>query len=651
MKIFSQGCSLDCYDLCKFLVYKENEKVIKIVGDKSNNFTDGFICKKGTAHIERLYHKDRLKHPLLKVGDEFKEISWDRALNLIAEKLQIYKSEFSSNSIIHYAESGSGAVLKGIEDVFFNFYGGITTSIGSTCWGAGSAATDFDFGTKKTSSIEDLRNSKTIIFWGRNPYNTSIHLFKKTLDAKKSGSLVVTIDPRKNESSKISDIHVDITPSTDGALAMAITKYLINENLLDFDFIDKYTLGAKEYISYLNSLDMNFLLNECNINLETIKKLASLFIEKKVSIYIGYGMQKYSNGGNSVRAINALMALTGNIGEEGCGSFYANRYYPKILNLDPFNSDDYALNKREFQVSDFIKFIDESVNLEKNPIKAIFITKCNPLNQFPHLNKTIESFKKIEFKVCFDMFMTETAKHCDLIIPVTNTLESEDIIYSSMHNPVLLYNEKVVEPSNILLDEFYFFRKLAEIMNIKEYPQVDKKEYINLILKPLNITIENLKEKEFIFTDNDIAWKDKVFSTPSGKIEIYSKKALESGNSPYPIYVASEKPSVMFPIRLISAHYKDSLFSQHFIDVEGKSEVFVSENIFNKFQDRKYVELQSIHGKIECQIKCDMSLKDNLAYMYIGWHHRHGNPNFLSCNGSSEMGGQITYNNTFIKII
>lgn len=651
MKIFSQGCSLDCYDLCKFLIYKENGKIIKITGDKSNNFTDGFICKKGAAHIERLYHKDRLKHPLLKVGDTFKEISWEETLNIISEKLQMYKKEFSSSSIIHYAESGSGTVLKRIEDVFFNFYGGVTTTIGSTCWGAGSAATDFDFGTKQTSSIEDLKNAKTIIFWGRNPYNTSIHLFKKTLDAKKSGSFIVTIDPRKNESSTISDIHIALTPSTDGALAMAITKYIVDKKLLDLEFIDRYILGAEEYVSYLNSLDMNFLLNECNISLETIEKLACLFIQKKVSVYIGYGMQKYSNGGNSVRAIDALMALTGNIGEEGCGSFYANRYYPKTLNLDPFNSEKHALNNRIFQVSNFINFIDKSINLETNPIKAIFITKCNPLNQFPHLNKTIESFKKIEFKVCFDMFMTETAKHCDLIIPVTNTLESEDIVYSSMHNPVLLYNEMVIEPTTPLLDEFYFFRKLAGIMKIKEYPQVDKKEYLNLILKPLNITIKNLEEKEFIFNNHDIAWKDKKFLTPSGKIEIYSKTAMDYGNSPYPIYVASEKPNNEFPIRLISAHYKNSIFSQHFIDVEGKSEVFVSRNIFNKFSDREYVELESIYGKIDCRIKCDDNLKDNLAYMYIGWHHKHGNPNFLSCNGSSEMGGQITYNNTFIKII
>ena len=651
MKIFSQGCSLDCYDLCKFIIYKENGKVVKIAGDRFNNFTDGFICKKGLAHIERLYHKDRLTKPLLKIGDNFKEIDWDEALNIISEKLQVYRKEFSSNSIIHYAESGAGGVLKGIEDIFFNFYGGVTTTIGSTCWGAGSAATDFDFGTKKTSSIEDLKNAKTIIFWGRNPYNTSIHLFKKTLDAKKSGSFVVTIDPRKNESSNISNLHIDLSPSTDGALAMAITKFTIDENLLDYDFIEKYTLGANEYIEYLKSLDMNFLLSECNISLETIKKLATLFIQKKVSIYIGYGMQKYSNGGNSIRAINALMALTGNIGEEGCGSFYANRCYSTILNLDPFNSEKHAENRRVFEVSNFINYVNSSVDSEVNPVKSIFITKCNPLNQFPNLNKTIEAFKKIEFKVCFDMFMTETAKHCDLVIPVTNTLESEDIIYSSMHNPVLLYNEKVVEPINPLLDEFYFFRKLADIMKITEYPQVDKKEYLNSILTPLDITIEVLKEKELLFTGNDIAWKDKNFSTPSGKIEIYSKKAMESGNSPYPVYIASEKPNTEFPIRLISAHYKDSIFSQHFTDVQGKSDIFVSKNIFEKFCNREFVEVESIFGKIQCQIKCDNNLKDNLAYVYIGWHHRHGNPNFLCSNGSSEMGGQITYNNTFVRII
>lgn len=650
MEKYTQGCSLDCYDLCKFTIYKENDKVIKITGDKNNEITNGFICVKGQKHLDRLYHKDRLKSPLLKVGDTFKEITFQEALSLIGEKLSFYKKNFSSKSVIHYSESGAGGLLKGIEDVFFNFYGGITTSIGSTCWGAGCAAHDYDFGGRKTSSLKDLDNAKTIIFWGRNPYNTSIHLYEKAIRAKKSGSYIVTIDPRNNETSKVADLHINVPPSYDGVLAILITKYLADKNLLNYEFIDKYTLGYEEYLKYLNSLNFDSLLEESSIPFETIKELASLFAKGNISVFLGYGMQKYSNGGNSIRAIDALMALTGNIGESGSGVFYANRIFPTILNTDPFKSSSFVENTRVFQVADFVNFINKSVILEKEPIKAIFLSKCNPINQFPNLNETIDAFRKVEFKVCFDMFLTDTAKHCDLVIPVTNTLESEDIIYSSMFNPTLLYNEKVVEPLDPLMDEFYFFRELSKIMNIEEYPKCDKKEYLNAVLKPLNITTDSLKNNDYIFQGNNIAWSDKKFLTPSEKIEIYSKKALDDGNSPFPIYIPSEQPTDEFPIRLITPHYKNSLFSQHFIDVEGKSEVFLSKNLFDKFSHRDSVELESIYGKINCNIKLDENLSDNLAYIYAGWNHKHGNPNFLTKNSSSEMGGQVTYNQTFIRI-
>lgn len=649
MEKFIQGCTLDCYDLCKFEVYKENGKVVKIVGDRQNSFTDGFICIKGIKHVERLYHKDRLISPLLKVDGKFQEITFETALNLLKNRLEEYKKE-STLSVIRYSESGSGGFLKGIEEIFFNFYGGVTTSKGGTCWAAGTAAQNYDFGDRRTNSIEDLSSAKIIIFWGRNPANTSIHLFRKALKGKETGSKIITIDPRVNETSKIADLHIDIEPGTDGALAIAITKYIVDNHLEDRDFIDEHVVGYSQYKKYLSTLSMSDLLEECGVSFETMEKLAKLFLKKSVSIFIGYGMQKYFGGGNSVRAIDALMAFTGNIGESGSGSFYANRIYPQILNRDPFESSRWSKKSREYWVADFANFINRSVVSNTDPVKAIFISRCNPLNQYPNLNATMDAFSKIEFKVCFDMFMTDTAKNCDLVIPVTNTLESEDLIYSSMHNPTLIYNEKVVEPLNPLMDEYYFFCELAKIMGMKNYPQVEKREYISKILQPLNITIEDLKRKDFDFSKNSVAWANKKFSTPSHKIEVYSMAAEKDNQSPHPVYISKKNTHEEYPLRLLTPHYRDSLFSQHFMDLSGISKLFVSKEIMKNHYDGEKVELSSQFGKIICTIHCDETLRDHIAYMFVGWNHKHGNPNFLTKSGSSDMGGQITYNETFIKI-
>ncbi len=649
-KKFTHSCSLDCYDLCKFDVYRKGNRVTKIMGSTDNAFTKGIICSKGRKHVDRLYSKDRIKTPLLKVGDDWKDITFEEAVKLVGEKLTSLKATYGSQSVIHYAESGAGGVLKGVEDIFFNFYGGITTTTGSTCWGAGSQAQNYDFGDRRSSDIDDIFNGKTILLWGRNPYNTSIHLYERVIQAKKKGIKVVIIDPRVNESSRAADLHISPNPSTDGALAMAVTKLLIEKREIDASYIETHIQGFEEYREYLEGLSMEHLLEETGVSLEEVELMTDIVALGGVSCFLGYGMQKYTNGGNSIRAIDALMAISKNIGRRGAGVFYSNRVYPSLLNTDPYGSGAYAVNARTFQVTEFVDYINRMTETDEDPIKAIFISKCNPLNQYPNLNESIAAFERIDFKVCIDGFMTDTAKYCDLVIPSTNTLESEDIIYSSMHSPYLLYNERIVEPEDELMDEYFFFQRLALEMGMEKYPQVDKKTYIESILEPVGLTIEDLKRKSINLSKGEVAWEDMAFPTPSGKIEIYSESAREDGQSPIPVYIPSLKRSEEFPLRLISPHFKNSLFSQHYREKKGLSRLYVGRENMTSHTEGERVTLSSKFGRIECTIHLDETLREDMVYMYAGWNHKHGNPNFLTYNGSSEMGGQVTYYDTFVKI-
>ena len=650
VKIYTHACSLDCYDLCKFKVIKKGGSIKEIVGAKDNKFTKGIICQKGRAHLARLYDKTRLLKPRLKVNGNWKEIEFEEAIDIIADKLTAYKKEFKSTSIAYYEESGAGGTLKGIPGKFFNFFGGVTTSLGSNCWGAGTKATLYDFGDARTSDLEETQNAKTIILWGRNPFSTSIHLYERMLKAKKNGVKIITIDPRVNETSKISHTHVLVKPSTDGAMAMAITKLLIEEKKLDSKFIEENIYGYDEYKSYLDTLDLNYLIGETGLDLKTIHELKDTLLAGKVSCFIGYGMQRYSNSGNAVRAINALMSLTKNIGIEGSGVFYSNRVYSNLLNDDPFKSESFKTEKRTFYVSEFADFIEENHDAHETPLKSVFIAKCNPLSRYANLNKLEKAYEKIEFKVCIDMFMTDTARASDLVIPCTNTLESEDIISSGMHNPHLLYNEKVVEPANKLMDEYYFFQKLAEVMEMKEYPQVGKEEYINKILSSVSLDIEKLKKQEINLSKDEIAWSDFDFPTPSGKIEIYSEEAKKDGLSPYPVYIESLKISEEYPMRLISPHHKNSLFGQHTKDMNDRSKLYVSPNRLKGYEVGEVVKIYSVYGEIETEIHVDETLSDDLVYIYAIWSKKNGNPNFLTYNGKSEMGGQVTFYDTFINI-
>ncbi|HBE9109552.1 TPA: molybdopterin-dependent oxidoreductase [Clostridioides difficile] len=750
IKKLSHGCTLDCHDCCKFNVYTKGNNVVKIEGDKNHPYTKGFICKKGMAHLDRLNHKDRIKTPMLKVDGVWKEISFDKAIEIMAEKLTYYKEKYTSKSVMHYDQYGSGSVLKYIGDIFFNFYGGVSRQKGGPCWSAGMHAQKYDFGIARSHAIEDMLNSKSIFVWGKNPAYTTIHTMQIIKKAKEKGIKIVVIDPIYTKTAQIADKYVQVNPGTDGALAIAMAKIIVEDKLYDEEYIKSYVIGFEEYKKYLYSLELSFLIDECGVKENDIRELVDLYTNKYSSINVGYGLQKYKNGGNTIRAIDALSAITGQIGFSGGGVNYANKVYPSVINSDPYNSQSYG-EDREFYVSNISKFIEESlkntsnkVNYASNkldttsnkvnyvldelditsnkvnyvsdelditsnkvnhvsnelgmasnkinyvsdeldttsnktdyisnelynlsnklikdniPIKMVVITKSNMLNQLPDLVELERVFSKIEFKVCFDMFMTDTATLCDLFIPCTNTLESEDIIYSSMTNPYITYNERAVKPVHKLMDEYYFFMELAKKMGLNDYPFVEKRTYLEKVIEPLkrfdeNLDIEKLKNNYFTI-HSPVAWEDKKFETPSGKYELYSERIKSLGISPTPVYISNryreiEDKNIYF--RLLTNHHADTLFSQHFMDKKSIAQAYINQSMAKKvgIKDKDIVTLRSKKAKINVQINIDDGVGNYIVKMYVGWWKKHGNPNSLTDTGISDFGGQVTYNESMVEII
>ncbi|HID1127726.1 TPA: molybdopterin-dependent oxidoreductase [Clostridioides difficile] len=722
IKKLSHGCTLDCHDCCKFNVYTKGNNVVKIEGDKNHPYTKGFICKKGMAHLDRLNHKDRIKTPMLKVDGVWKEISFDKAIEIMAEKLTYYKEKYTSKSVMHYDQYGSGSVLKYIGDIFFYFYGGVSRHKGGPCWSAGMHAQKYDFGVAKSHAIEDMLNSKSIFVWGKNPAYTTIHTMQIIKKAKEKGIKIVVIDPIYTKTAQIADKYVQVNPGTDGALAIAMAKIIVEDKLYDEEYINSYVIGFEEYKKYLYSLELSFLIDECGVKENDIRELVDLYTNKYSSINVGYGLQKYKNGGNTIRAIDALGAITGQIGFSGGGVNYANKVYPSVINSDPYNSQSYG-EDREFYVSNISKFIEESLKNTSNkvnyasdeldttsnkvnyvsdelgmalhkvncvsdelditsnktdyisnelynlsnksikdniPIKMAVITKSNMLNQLPDLVELERVFSKIEFKVCFDMFITDTATLCDMFIPCTNTLESEDIIYSSMTNPYITYNERAVKPAHKLMDEYYFFMELAKKMGLNDYPFVEKRTYLEKVIEPLkrfdkNLDIEKLKNNYFTI-HNPVAWEDKKFETPSGKYELYSESIKNLGISPTPVYISNKYKEIEdknISFRLLTNHHADTLFSQHFMDKKSIAQAYINQRMAKKvgIEDKDIVILSSKKAKINVQINIDDGVGNYIVKMYVGWWKKHGNPNSLTDTGISDFGGQVTYNESMVEII
>lgn len=668
MKKISHGCTLDCADCCKFNVYVKNDDIIKIEGDKEHPYTKEFICKKGLAHLKRLNHSKRIYKPLIKINDKWKEIEFDEAINIMVKKLSYYKSKFGSKSILYYEQYGNGTVLKSIGEKFFNFYGGVSLSKGGPCWSAGIAAQKLDFGDSRSHSLEDMLNSKNIFVWGKNPANTTIHTMQMIKMAKEKGSKIIVIDPIETATAKLADKYIKIKANGDKALALAMAQIIIKNKLYDEKYIKLYVNGFEEYKSYILSLNIKDLSKECGVEISTIEELVKLYCQKYSTILLGFGMQKYKNGGMTIRLIDALGAITGQIGFSGGGVNYANKVYPKILNTDPYDSEKFSSN-RYYHTNEISEFIEKCnlgntyykndifINHEDNkgdyelniPIKMAIITKSNLLNQLANINNLKRALSKVEFKVCFDMFITDTVKECDLFIPVTSQLESEDLLFSSMMNPYLVYNEKILEPQEKLMDEYYFFMEVAKRLKMSNYPIVTKKEYLEKVIYPLkninsDISLEYLKNNYFTL-HKDVAWSDKNFVNESGKFEIINCEEIKK--------FEANKYKDISKLRLLTNHGRDSLSSQHFMDDDGIAIAYINEKEAKRFNinNNEIIYLKSENGQIKVKINIDKSIGDNIVMMFVGWWERHGNPNFLTNSGISDIGGQITYNETFVEII
>ncbi len=648
------ACPLDCFDGCAMIATVKNEKITKIEGDKDHPLTGGFVCQKGKKHLERMYHPDRILNPKKKYRGKWIDISYEDAIDEIANRLTDIKDKYGSEAVLHFYDSGYGGLSKTVDKMFFNYYGGATTHTGSLCWGAGIAAQKIDFGSNQSHAPEDFLNSKTIIIWGRNPADTNIHLMKYLNEAKKRGAFIYLIDPIRTNTAKIASEYIQIKPATDGALALGIANYLINEKLIDRDFIEGHVKGFEEYKRYAQDFTLDYVEEITGIDKERIKKLAQNYVgNKPSSIIIGYGLQRYKNGGNNIRCIDALGALTGNIGISGGGVNYSNKLIGEYIDGEVKKSDALVRNRRSYSKTRFAEFL---MNANNPSVKCLFITKANPLVQVPNIGKTIEAIKKVDFKVVIDMFMTDTAKYADLVLPTTSILEEEEFLYSSMYSPYLNYSNRVAEPLNNIMGEYEFFRVLAKKMKIDDYPDIEREEFFKRALRPLmetfNVSYEYLKEDYFTINNRDIPWKDKKFNTPSGKYELYSEAAEKQGMSPIPVHIPSNVREKGYNLRLITPHFKNSLHSQHYAFEEGIPTAYINNNTFkeNNLESDKLVRIKSKYGELEVKLEVSEDIGDGVVMIYEGWWHKNGSVNFLTPDYISDMGEQAAYYECFCRL-
>jgi anaerobic selenocysteine-containing dehydrogenase len=549
MKEFITACPRNCYSTCSFKVQVEDNRIRRILPFKNNLATPEGPCIKGLSYIERAHSEKRIKHPLKRNGHgSYTQITMAEAFNIISIRLADIKKRFGSHSILWYRGSGNSGLVNETGTNFWKSFGGVTTTYGNLCWPAGLEAVRLTLGSVKHNVPWDLENAKTIVIWGKNPAETNIQEMAFIAAAREKGCRIIVIDPRRTPTAEKADLLVCPRPGTDGALALAIAGILINEKLTDEDFLKNHVLGFEEF-----SINLKLTPGEAEaitgIPADSIFEIArSIGTGGPVTFLPGYGLQRHSNGGQTIRSILALAVITGNIGKRGAGFNYANlqgyifdkikepvSYYPDSVNDLPFR-----------RAVSMTKLGTDMLNLSEPPLKAAWIERGNPLIQSPDSALVKQAFSSLGFKVVVEQFMTDTASAADIILPAKDIFEQSDII-SSYWSPYIQFKPKILEPEGEIMPESEIYYHLSKLLGISvdntliPGPGNDlTEEWLDHRIRGYSdLTLDDLKYGPVLAPGlQEIAWEDLKFGTPSGKIELYSSEAERLWRvSPLPDFV------------------------------------------------------------------------------------------------------------------
>lgn len=604
--IHHSACPLNCWDSCGFLVTVEDGKVLNVDGNPEHPITKGKICGRGRMLEKRTNSTERLLFPLKKGPTGFQQISWDQALDEIAEKLAYYKQTYGSLSILHSHDYANSGLLANLDSRFFNLLGGVTELTGSICWGAGIEAQNWDFGDAYSHAPDDLKNSKHVVIWGRNVARTNMHLYQNLQSVKKNGTKIYVIDPIYNATAKLADEYISIKPGFDGLLAAGIMKELLRMDLQDKEFLANHTVGFSDLVELLDQVTLAQISMLTEVPEEIITHLAEVYGDRPVSSIIGLGMQRYQNGGNTIRLLDALVAVSGNIGILGGGANYANKQVGQSFAFEELTLPDRKTASRSFTMMKQAEGILSAMN---PAIKMGIVTCGNPLTQVPDTNRVKAAFSALESLVVIDQYLTDTAMLADYVLPAATVFEVEDVYYSSMYHHYVNHGPKLVEPPGEARPDRWIWTELAKRLGFEAEFAHTGAEFLQMGLSSLadkGITLEKLRVKSFAeLPVNKIPWQDFSFKTPSGKYE-FTATAVPDGkiSLSLPDETKWTQPELAekYPYTLLSIHPLRSNHSQHFQLFEQTPyvKVEIAESIAEEkgLKSQDYVKVWNDRGEL-----------------------------------------------------
>jgi anaerobic selenocysteine-containing dehydrogenase len=637
-----------CHSSCGLKILMSNGKISSVEGDPEHPMNKGYLCLKARA-IKPLIESDaRLKFPLKKTKGGFVRISWDEALSFATEKLAAIREKNGAESLVRC----SGApVTYEARDGFLQFtgvYGSPNqTGAGNLCHVPRHLAFVSAFGGKPEP---DHENTKLILLWGSNPTNANrlggyaaYDGFHQVLQrAKKRGAKVVVIDPVRSETASTADLWIRPNIATDVALGLAMAHTILQENLYDKEFVNQWVVGFEEIQRHVEAMPPKRAEEITSVPSAQIMELARLYAKTEGAlIHDGNGLDMHTNGVDMVRVICLLIALTGNIDKPGGNVFFS---FAPQRPLPTVKTGTKWIGSEQFPLFPQVSFpaVKESL-LSGRPDRpaAMIVHHSNPALVQANQERTKKALANLEFLMVFDIFPTATTEIADLVLPAATDFERIDYrAYSSSRGGFLSLRDKIVEPPGEARSVFEVEYELAKKMGMAEgYPFRNSEEWINFVLEPCHVTLEDLRANPVRYASPPIVYRKyekEGFQTPSRKVECYSERFKRfhgaplpgyrppeesprtdsAGSKEYPLQGTTRRPAEYVHTRFRNLSPMDKVYPVplvfiHPVDAGGRG-----------IRQDDIVQVKSPRGMIQVKARISEDLKPGLIAVDFGW----GNP-------------------------
>lgn len=557
VQIIQGACPHDCPDTCGIVTEVEDGRAIDFYADPEHPVTQGWLCAKVRPYLEHVYHPERLQYPLRRTGPKgsgrWERIGWPEAIAEIAGRWQEIIERYGPAAILPYSYSGTlGLVQMSVASARLWNRLGASQLQRSICGAAAEYAVEATLGVRRSQPYADVAHSRLVLIWGHNPASTAPHFMPHLKKAQRNGTRVIVIDPRRTRTARGADLHLAPVPNTDGALALGLAHVIVAEGRHDPAWLEANTVGWPQFQRRLAEYDPDRVAAITGLPARTIVDLAREYAAARPGlIKIADGLQRHLGGGQAVRAVCALPALTGQYGLRGGGLAYSTSGTVPWDKAAVNHWADCPPPARSVNMNRLGAALLGEV--DDPPVMSLFVFGANPATSTPNAGKIVAGLRREDlFTVVHELFMTDTAAYADIVLPATSQLEQTDLLKAYGHT-LATYNRQAIPPLGESKSNWEVMGLLAEALGFDEpWLHQSPDEVIEEVLAATaahnpalqGIDLADLKANGSVpfKLESPTPFADGRFPTPSGKVELYSRILAEAGLDPLPGWTPTEDP-------------------------------------------------------------------------------------------------------------